>query len=69
MPTSPGRSAVIAPFNPAYWAIQGFYAVVEGATGQRSYWLCIAALLCFSVAFNAVALARFRMSDERSDFA
>lgn len=56
----PGWAQAVAPFTPAYWAMEGFTNVIIDGGGAADVAGPIAVLLGFTVAFAALSAVRFR---------
>lgn len=61
----PGWAQTIAPGSPAYWALDGFRAVILDGGGLASVVLPVAVLLGASGLAAGVAASRFRFADEK----
>jgi ABC-2 type transport system permease protein len=66
--TMPGWAQVVAPALPTYWAMKGFRGVILEGDGLSAVWAPLLVMLCFGVAFTAVAAARFRFEDQKVYF-
>ncbi len=56
---------LIAPASPAYWMLQGFRAVVLEGRGLDATIGPAAITLAFSAAAAAIAIRKFRVTDEK----
>lgn len=65
----PGWAQAIAPFTPAYWAMQGFRKVTLAPGGLADVAVPLLVLAGFTVAFAAVALMRFQVEDTKVSWA
>jgi len=61
----PGWAQAIAPLSPAYWMIQGFRGVVLDGASLGATLRPVAVVLAMTVGVAAVALWRFRFTDEK----
>lgn len=66
--TLPGWARAIAPATPTYWVMRGFRSVILNGDGLAAVALPAVVLLAMSLAFAAVALARFRFADVKVSF-
>lgn len=64
----PGWAQAISPAVPAYWAMQGYNALLLEDEGIGGVILPVLILLAFSIAFTVIALRRFRFEDVKSFF-
>ena len=67
--TLPGWAQAIAPFTPAYWAMQGFTDVIIGGEGASGVVTPLAVLGAFTVGFLVIAALRFRVEDSKVSWA
>ncbi len=63
--TLPGWAQAVAPFTPAYWAMQGFTDVIIGGEGVSGIVTPLAVLGAFTVGFLVIAALRFRVEDSK----
>jgi ABC-2 type transport system permease protein len=61
----PGWAQTIAPISPAYWMLKGFRAVILDRGGLDATIVPAAVTLGFAVVMIAVAMLRFRVTDEK----
>jgi ABC-2 type transport system permease protein len=61
----PDWARVIAPLSPAYWMLQGFRAVVLEGGGLEATFGPAAITFAFSAVAAAIAIRRFRVTDEK----
>lgn len=65
----PGWAQALAPFTPAYWAMQGFTEVIIGGRGVSGVLPHVGVLVAFAVGFSVVAGLRFRVEDSKLSWA
>ena len=65
----PGWAQAIAPFTPAYWAMQGFREVTLAPGGLADVAVPLLVLAGFTVAFAVVAVMRFQVEDTKVSWA
>ena len=65
----PGWAQAIAPFTPAYWAMQGFREVTLKPGGLADVAVPLLVLAGFTVAFAVVAVLRFQVEDTKVSWA
>jgi len=65
----PDWARTIAPATPSYWAMRGFRSVILEAGGVDAVVLPVVVLLAFTVAFAAIAGARFRVEETKLSWA
>ncbi len=65
----PGWAQAVAPFTPAYWAMEGFREVTIRNGGLADVAVPSLVLLGFIVAFSAVAALRFQVEDTKISWA
>lgn len=65
----PGWAQAIAPVTPAYWAMKGFRRVTMEGAGVAEVLGPVGVLLLFTVAFVAVAVARFEVESSKVSWA
>ncbi|MCU1427108.1 MAG: transporter [Actinomycetia bacterium] len=63
--TLPGWARAIGPAVPQYWAMRGYQALILDGQGIGAALLPVAVLLAFTSAFVLIALARFRINDDK----
>ncbi len=61
----PGWARAVAPASPAYWTLQGFRAVILEGRGVDATLVPAMVALAFAAAAAAVAIWRFRLTDEK----
>ncbi|WP_426574801.1 ABC transporter permease [Aquihabitans sp. McL0605] len=65
----PGWAQAIAPFTPAYWAMQGFREVTLKPGGMADVAVPLLVLAGFTAVFTVVAMVRFRVEDTKISWA
>ena len=65
----PGWAQAVAPFTPAYWAMQGFTDVIVDGAGLAQLGTPLLVLGGFTLAFVVVAALRFRVEDSKLSWA
>lgn len=65
----PGWAQAVAPFTPAYWAMQGFTEVIIGGRGVVAVLPHVGVLVGFAVVFAVVAGLQFRVEDSKLSWA
>lgn len=61
----PTWAQAVAPFSPAYWALDGFRQVILDGAGIEAVIIPVAVLIGASVVLALVAARRFRFADEK----
>lgn len=61
----PGWAQTVAPLSPAYWMLKGFRAVILERGGLDATIVPALATLAFAALMAIVAVARFRVTDEK----
>jgi ABC-2 type transport system permease protein len=64
----PGWAQAIAPATPTYWVMRGFRSVILDGEGVAAVLLPCGVLLGMSLTAAAIALFRFRFTDEKVSF-
>ena len=65
----PGWAQAIAPFTPAYWAMEGFREVTLKPGGLAEVAVPLLVLLGFTAAFAVIAMVRFQVEDTKISWA
>ena len=65
----PGWAQAVAPFTPAYWAMQGFTEVIIDGGGVGDVLTPLAVLVGFALLFVVIAAMRFRVEDSKLSWA
>ena len=65
----PGWAQAIAPFTPAYWAMEGFREVTLRSGGLADVAVPLLVLAGFTVAFAVIAVVRFQVEDTKVSWA